>query len=328
MRWSAFVLGILAIAGCSRPSEPDRPAPAASSAAPPPPVAATRAFPDTVPAAERIVAIGDLHGDLDATRRALRLAGAIDAADKWKGGKLVVVQTGDEIDRGDDDRAILDMIERLKGEAKDAGGALVALVGNHEIMNAMFDFRYVTPAAFTTFEAQLPKAGGEAKLAKVEPQAWGRAAAFMPGSGVYATMLASRPVVARIGDTLFVHGGILPKHVSYGLTRINTDASDWLLGKKVTPPAPLTADDGPLWTRLYSQSPSDDACKTLDGVLKSLGAKRLVMGHTVQPQINSVCHDEGWRIDVGMSKFFAEPGAGRSIQVLEIKGDDVKVLKE
>ena len=30
------------------------------------------------PAARRIVAIGDLHGDLDATRRALRLAGAID----------------------------------------------------------------------------------------------------------------------------------------------------------------------------------------------------------------------------------------------------------
>src|SRR5262245_45911028 len=53
------------------------------------------------PAPERVVAIGDLHGDLDSARRALVLAGAIDDKDAWIGGKLVVVQTGDEIDRGD-----------------------------------------------------------------------------------------------------------------------------------------------------------------------------------------------------------------------------------
>ena len=266
------------------------------------------ALPDAVPVPERIVAIGDLHGDLDATRRVFRLAGAIDAADKWKGGKLVVVQTGDAIDRGDDDRAILDLIERLKGEAKDAGGALVALVGNHEIMNAMKDFRYVTPGAMSTFDSS-------------------RAAAFAPGSGAYAKMIASRPAIARIGGTFFVHGGILPKHVSYGLQRFDEETAAWLLGNRATPPAPLTADDGPLWTRLYSQTPDDDACKTLDGVLKSLGGRRLVMGHTVQKQINSACHDEAWRIDVGMSKFFSD-GGPRSIQALEIRGDDVKVLKE
>jgi hypothetical protein len=38
------------------------------------------------PAAERVVAIGDIHGDLDATRRALRLAGAIGEQDTWTGG--------------------------------------------------------------------------------------------------------------------------------------------------------------------------------------------------------------------------------------------------
>src|SRR5690606_24472494 len=89
----------------------------------------------TAPSAPRVVAIGDLHGDLEATRKALRLAGAIDAKDRWVGGALVVVQTGDAIDRGDDDRAILDLLERLSREAKQAGGALYALSGNHEVMN-------------------------------------------------------------------------------------------------------------------------------------------------------------------------------------------------
>jgi hypothetical protein len=50
-------------------------------------------------APKRIVALGDVHGDLSATRRALRLAGAIDDQDRWIGGRLVVVQTGDQLGR-------------------------------------------------------------------------------------------------------------------------------------------------------------------------------------------------------------------------------------
>jgi hypothetical protein len=105
------------------------------------PVGAT---PLRVPAAGRIVAIGDLHGDLNATRQALRLAGAIDASDQWIGGDLVVVQTGDQLDRGDNEQEILDLFERLASQAAKTGGAVYSLNGNHELMNAVFDFRYVT----------------------------------------------------------------------------------------------------------------------------------------------------------------------------------------
>lgn len=45
-----------------------------------------------LPAVPRLVAIGDVHGDLDKTRRAFRLAGATDESDRWIGGQLVVVQ--------------------------------------------------------------------------------------------------------------------------------------------------------------------------------------------------------------------------------------------
>jgi hypothetical protein len=64
-----------------------------------------------------------VHGDFEATRRALRLAGATDEIDKWIGGDLVVVQTGDQLDRGDGEQAILELLARLQHEARAAGGS-------------------------------------------------------------------------------------------------------------------------------------------------------------------------------------------------------------
>lgn len=50
------------------------------------------ALPTVLPPVERLVAIGDLHGDYAKTLRAFTLAGLIDDKTKWIGGKTVVVQ--------------------------------------------------------------------------------------------------------------------------------------------------------------------------------------------------------------------------------------------
>ena len=91
--------------------------------------------------AGRLIAIGDVHGDLGATRAALRLGGAIDGDDRWIGAGLTVVQTGDQLDRGDEERQIVDLFSRLAKDAAKSGGRVVALNGNHEIMNVQGDFR-------------------------------------------------------------------------------------------------------------------------------------------------------------------------------------------
>jgi len=280
---------------------------------------------DAGPAPPRIVAIGDLHGDLEATRKVLRLAGAIDAKDAWVGGKLVVVQTGDAVDRGDDDRAILDLLERLKADALKAGGDVVAMSGNHEIMNATFDFRYVTQPAFAAFDDVKPKSPAvSAALEKLDSTTRGRAAAFAPGGGPYATMIARRPVIHRAGDTLFVHGGILPKHAVYGLDRINDETRAWLLGDKSEPPRILVQEDGPIWSRMYSAAPGREECEILDKTLAMTGAKHMVMGHTVQRNgVNAACGGKAWRIDVGLAKVY-----GGAPQALAIEGDKFTVLKD
>jgi Calcineurin-like phosphoesterase len=320
-RCAAIALGACTIVACGRNRLEE---PQGSASTPPTAPVATVALSSRLsrPTPERLVAIGDLHGDLDHARRAFRLAGAIDEHDRWIGGGLVVVQTGDEIDRGDDDRGVVDLVESLKTEAAASGGEIVALCGNHEIMNASLDFRYVTPAGLAGF-ALFQAADAGAGAAAVPREARGRASAFGPG-GPYATLLERRPFVVKVGDSVFVHGGILPKHVAYGLDRMNDELDAWLDGKRSAPPAALVADDGPVWTRAYSSEDAAPDCGDLGAALARLGAKRMVVGHTVQHGgINSACDAKVWRIDVGMSRFFGGP-----IQVLEMRGDDVRVLRE
>ena len=249
----------------------------------------------------RIVAIGDLHGDLAATRAVLKLAGAIDDKDHWSGGELVVVQTGDQIDRGDDDRAILDLFDRLEGEAKAVGGRVLPLLGNHELMNVEDDFRYVTKGGMDAFSDL-----GDRKKA------------FARGTGFYAKMFAKRDVIGIVGDSVFVHGGVLPKYARE-VASVNKDTKAWLRGEQPAPNA-IHDEHGPVWSRELAE---DAGCAKAKETLALLGAKRIVIGHTVQKDgIKSACEGRVHRIDVGMSRFY-----GGKPEALEIRGDQVRVLK-
>jgi hypothetical protein len=324
----AFLLAplslVAATAACdSGPREP----PAGASPPTAPTVAPAKtsdgAAKSRLPGVPRILAIGDVHGDFAATRAALRLAGAIDESDRWSGGSLVVVQVGDQLDRGDQERAILDLFDRLPDEARKAGGAFHALNGNHEIMNVAFDFRYVTEGGFHDFEGLSGMPLSDPRLTELPPRSRARAAAFLPGAP-YAKLLGKHDVAMVIGDTAFVHGGLLPQHVRYGLDRINSETRAWMNGESKTPPSIVMGDDAPIWTRLYSgDSPSARECDTLRQTLAALSVKRLVVGHTVQKAgITSACDGKVWRIDVGLAAYY-----GGRTEVLEIAGDQVRPIR-
>ena len=280
----------------------------------------------TFPGAARVVAVGDLHGDLAATRAALRLAGAIDARDHWAGGDLVVVQTGDAIDRGDADREIIDLFSRLEIEAAEAGGAFRPLLGNHDLMNVEGNFKYVSARGMGSFDDLAGPLLGRPDLLAFPPLQRARAAAFRPG-GPVAGILARRNVVAIVGDTVFVHAGVLPAHVAYGLEKLNRETRAFVRGARQALPAVMDRKASPVWTRLYSEeeTPSAATCATLGEALAGLGVKRMVVGHTVQPQgVNAGCDGRVWRIDTGMSKAYE----GGPIQALEIAGNRATPLKE
>jgi len=283
-------------------------------------VLAADATPYRFPAASRVVAIGDWHGDLEAARRSLRVAGAIDKHDRWIGGELVVVQTGDQLDRGDDERAILHLLTRLEEEAAAGGGAVHALLGNHEHMNVDGDFRYVTPGGWTDF-ADIAVAEDDTALLSLPEEQRPRAAAFKPG-GPYAQAMAHRNVAVIVGRTLFVHGGLLPRHLEQTtLEQLNHDTQRWLRGDGPEP-AVFQAKHSPVWARHYSDEPDDDDCALLAAVLATLDCDRMVVGHTIQDDgIAPHCHEHVWCIDTGASAHY-----GGSVQVLEITAEGVRAL--
>lgn len=312
------------------PSNPRAGAPAARAQA------ATKSAPDDCPdladapskrpAPDRIVAIGDIHGDIVALREVLSLAGAIDGDNNWSGGDLIVVQTGDLLDRGDTERAILDWLVDLREQARAAGGDLLLLNGNHELMNAAWDFRYVTEGGFREFadvSEESPAARQSHPIPAEAPAEWrGRARAFRPG-GPYARQLAAGNIVQMVGDTVFVHGGVTAHYAAYGLDRLNRELRCWLADSRSSPramPRPGRDSEGPVWTRRFSLDPPD--CADLDKSLAILGAARMVVGHTVQNSgVTSACDGKIWRIDTGIAGYYGGPR-----QALEIRGSKLQIL--
>ncbi len=273
------------------------------------------------PAVQRIVALGDLHGDLEAAREALRLAGVMGADGKWSGGRTVLVQTGDILDRGDEEPEILELFDSLAAQARASGGGVLLLNGNHELMNAYQDFRYVTEDGFADYADTPPPPTPDSAFLALDTIHRGRAAAFLPG-GSMALRIARFNTAVAVGNTVFAHGGVLPANVDLGLDSLNARVRTWLLGEGPQPEW-IRGDDSPVWNRVYSSEPTQGACDTLSNVLEWLGMARMVVGHTVQRTgITAFCGGRVWAIDVGMARHY-----GGRPEVLEIRGETVRSIR-
>ncbi len=197
----------------------------------------------------RIVAVGDVHGALEPFAAILQQAGLIDGQRRWSGGNAVLVQTGDVFDRGDGVRGALDLLMRLEDEARRAGGRVEPLLGNHEIMNLIGEFRDVSPGTFASFadersaerqrrayqdyqriQKRKLRPGEAAPLAreewnKIHPLGFVEYVDALGRRGRYGRWLRSHAVVAAIDGTAFMHAGINPEVTTGSLDEINRTAA-------------------------------------------------------------------------------------------------------
>ena len=235
-------------------------------------------FPDPARAAQpkRIVAVGDLHGDYQAWLTIARSAGLIDAGGRWAGGHTTLVQLGDIVDRQPESLKIIRSLQQLQKEAPRSGGRVVVVLGNHEAMNLLGDFRYVTPGEFAAFatpnsatvrdrvyeqnRAAFEKAAQAANPAATPQQvrdAWlaqhplgwvEHKLAWLP-SGDLGRWAARNPAVVKIDGTLFVHGGLSAEYSKISLDEINKRVATAMAAADGSPSTILYDPLGPLWYR-------------------------------------------------------------------------------
>ncbi len=203
---------------------------------------------------ESLVAIGDVHGDFDDFVAILQRIGLIDKQNHWKGGKTTFVQVGDLLDRGPKPREVMDLMMALEKEAGQAGGRVVSLLGNHEMMNMMGDLRYVTPVNYASFadsnsekrqksaydeyvkwrnkhaaliaELSQPMELTEAEWMARHPLGFvEQREAFSP-KGEYGKWLRGHNALAQIGEEIFLHGGIHPDLAKMKVDALNSRIRD------------------------------------------------------------------------------------------------------
>lgn len=267
----------------------------------------------------RIIALGDIHADYEALIFALKKAKIINDKLKWVAGDTVFIQIGDIVDgrsragnwKGDNDLKVIDFLTELQKQAIKKGGKVILLMGNHELMNYNGNFSYSGNNGIKTL-------GGEKK----------RLEYF---KNQFRNLMKQSYLAVKFGDWVFSHAGI-PSIISntFTIPDLNTLFYEYLDGKLTKPIEKkfmdiISSDIGILTNRKFGNEKVQ--CKKVIDTLTNLKANHMVVGHTVQDNINSVCNHKIWRIDTGISRAFGSTDPKR-IQLLEITnfGKNVKII--
>ncbi|KAJ9477816.1 Serine-threonine protein phosphatase [Pseudozyma hubeiensis] len=270
----------------------------------------------------RTVAIADLHGDYQHALNVLTMASLISSSSTstpptWTGGHDLLVSTGDIVDRGDDTIPLYRLFISLRSQAASAGGEVRNCLGNHEFMNALGDWRYITKGDVDSF------GGVEKRRAAMSATGWigqewlnnynvTHTISLLPESH---PQLPANYTPPRIS---FVHGGITPEYASFGIDYINSVGKSFLLKalsstnpETYLPPnttpeeRDLYSEHGPLWYRGFATDPTPLACSNSHLSTTHLNVSALVMGHT--PNFDGFitrCNNSILLIDTGISRAY------------------------
>jgi hypothetical protein len=273
------------------------------------------------PDCNRIIIIGDIHGDLKRFKNILIDSKIINNNLEWiaQPPNTIVVQLGDQVDSVNrtntnsnwevlEDTEMLYFTNTLNNIATSKGGLVISLIGNHELMNVQGNFSYVSS-----------KSNNENRRNDYKP------------SGKLSTILSKRPIVLKIGKLFFCHAGIKKKHLdildSYGkdISYINTVWKKYMLNQinKVTDIEILMKviidNDGILWNRELDNK--DDNIYSLNKV----GCIYMFIGHNTVEKV-ALINNTTWFVDTAISRAFGN----NSYQYIDIYNNNItiKEIKE
>lgn len=237
--------------------------------------------PSVYPRAEKIMVLSDIEGNFDSFRKLLLANGVIDSNHHWTFGDGHLVFAGDMFDRGMQVTECLWLLYHLESEAKEAGGYVHFVLGNHELMNLQGDHRY----AVEKYKSNAQLAGTTIAGLYGENSELGR-------------WLRTKNIIEKIGDLLFLHGGISPAVDSLQLTveEMNRLVRPYYATNGDLPGGRLSvlyrSGTSPFWFRGYygdidniSEKPS---AQQLNNTLKHFGVRHIITGHTIVADTISV----------------------------------------
>ncbi|MEM8941938.1 MAG: metallophosphoesterase [Pseudomonadota bacterium] len=264
---------------------------------------------------ERVVTVGDVHGDYDGYINVLKDAGIVNRRGKWVAGETHLVQIGDVSDRGPDTAKIIRHLKKLEKQARKAGGYVHALIGNHEAMNMLGDLRYVHPGEYEALKSRKAKALRDAYYRQVvayleaqengpiideafetrwmeeHPLGYVEHRQHWDPSGEFGEWVLERNAAIKINDTLFLHAGLGPAYADLSIRQINKRIRSELANPAEFEDLMSESEEGPLWYRGLAR-PGEGAEEYLDTLLLHFGVQRVVIGHTpgygtIVPTINA-----------------------------------------
>jgi hypothetical protein len=245
---------------------------------------------------EKIVVIGDIHADYEILLAILKKAGLINDKLEWIGGKTYLVMIGDLVDgkaridnwTGDSDLKVINFLEKLIKKAKQKGGDVIILLGNHEFMNIQGNFSY-------SGDHGIKEMGGELKRLKYF-------------NNQFRKFAKKCYLAVNIGGWIFSHAGIPPEiSKKYSIPKLNAILQKFLSNEMNLHEDNIffdiiSGENGILTTREFGLNNIN--CKRLLATLSNLKAEHMVIGHTVQREVNYICNKKLWRVDVGLSRAF------------------------
>ena len=243
------------------------------------------------PAPKKILAVSDIHGRFDTLLSLLKAQKVIDDKLRWTFGRGHLVIVGDVMDRGPNVTEALWFLRALEGAAREHGGWVHVLPGNHEAMVASSDLRYLNSKYAQPIEglpSQAELLGPDSELGR-----W----------------LRSRPVLLKLGNILFVHGGISPALVARGwsLDQINARfQSAWGVPAHTAEgdSGLLLGPQGPIWYRglLPPGGWPSSTDEEITQALSHFKVGAMVVGHTTLDHVTAFHDGKVFGIDAGILK--------------------------
>ena len=263
----------------------------------------------------RIIIIGDIHGDINRLKKLLLNENIINNNLDWISTNILVIQLGDQLDslnRNDsfeewenlNDVEVLNFTNILSKLALINNSLFISLNGNHELMNIMGNFSYVSKKSL--YENRILS---------------------FKNNGIYNNILAYRPLVVKVNDLIFCHAGIKKEHLDI-LDKYNKDIfyinDIWkkfvlqnkvdLIDKEIFEKI-ILGDNGIIWTRKLNDE------NDINYVLKKLNCSFMFVGHnTVE---NIILLYNIWFVDSGISRSYGK----KNFEYLQIIDNKINIIK-